>query len=136
MRVAQFLLPRADGDTEDAQLIVFHFKAMEGGGGGVESNLARWRGQFTTADGKPIESVKASSVASGDVAIKVFEIAGTFVAETAPGSGVRVNKPGYGMIAAVIETSAGNYFPKLTGPEKTVAKWRDSFMKFLENTYK
>ena len=40
MRVAQYALPRAAGDTQDAELVVYYFG---GSGGTVEANLARWR---------------------------------------------------------------------------------------------
>jgi hypothetical protein len=42
-------------------------------------------------------------------------------------------KPGYRMKAAVVETPGGPYFVKLTGPEKTVARWDASFTAFLRS---
>jgi hypothetical protein len=48
---------------------------------------------------------------------------------------VRQNKADYAMIAAVVETASGNYFPKLVGPRKTVARWRDQMMAFLKETF-
>ena len=38
MRVAEFTLPRAPGDAEDAQLIVYYFG---GSGGSVDANITR-----------------------------------------------------------------------------------------------
>jgi hypothetical protein len=63
MRVAEFTLPRAAGDAEDAQLIV--------------------------------------------------------------------HQPHFRLRAGVVETSNGPYFIKLTGPEKTVAKWERAFDQFV-----
>ncbi|MBK5257127.1 MAG: hypothetical protein JJE39_13940 [Vicinamibacteria bacterium] len=40
MRLADFVLPRVDGDTEDATLTVYFFGAQ--GGGGVQANLDRF----------------------------------------------------------------------------------------------
>jgi hypothetical protein len=39
MRVAQYQLPAAEGDTEAASLVVFYFGAGEGGS--VQANLDR-----------------------------------------------------------------------------------------------
>ena len=50
-----------------------------------------------------------------------------------PGSSERHDNANYRMRAAVVETSAGPYFIKLTGPQKTVAKWDASFMAFLKS---
>ena len=46
-----------------------------------------------------------------------------YVAEMSPGATARNNKPRFRLRAGVVETSNGPYFIKLTGPEKTVAKW-------------
>src|SRR4051794_17056135 len=51
-RVYQFALPHNAADKEDAELVIFHF---EGGGGSVKDNLARWKGFFTGADGRPVD---------------------------------------------------------------------------------
>ena len=42
-------------------------------------------------------------------------------------------KTGYRMKAAVVETPAGAYFVKLTGPDKTVTRWDASFAAFLKS---
>ena len=39
MRVGEFVLPRAEGDAEDASLVVYFFG---GTGGSVQANLDRW----------------------------------------------------------------------------------------------
>ena len=50
MRVAEFVVPRATGDTEDGQLIVYYFG---GTGGSVEANLQRWTSQFQSSKADP-----------------------------------------------------------------------------------
>src|SRR6202521_2560460 len=50
MRVAEFTLPRAAGDSEDAQLVVYYFG---GRGGSVDANIQRWIGQIQQPGGKP-----------------------------------------------------------------------------------
>src|SRR5213075_1184553 len=54
MRVAELSLPHADGDAEDAQLVVYYFG---GQGGSVDANLQRWIGQIEQPDGKPSAAV-------------------------------------------------------------------------------
>jgi len=49
MRFAQFKLARADGDEEDASLVVFFFGPNQGGS--VSDNVDRWVGQMQQADG-------------------------------------------------------------------------------------
>ena len=43
MRAAQYVLPKVEGDPEDASLVLFYFG--RGQGGSVEDNMARWIGQ-------------------------------------------------------------------------------------------
>ena len=89
MRVADFSLPRADGDAEDAELVLYYFG---GGGGNLDANIARWVGQMQQPDGT------ASSAAA--------------TRETRKVNGLP-------------------YFIKLTGPEKTIAKWDAAFNQFV-----
>ncbi len=51
MRFAEFTLPRAAGDFEDAQLVIYFFG--KGAGGNVEDNIDRWLSQVQQPDGKP-----------------------------------------------------------------------------------
>jgi len=48
MRVAEFIVPKASGDSEDADVIIYYFA---GGGGSVEANLQRWTSQFQSTKG-------------------------------------------------------------------------------------
>jgi hypothetical protein len=129
MRVAEFALPRAAGDGEDAQLIVYYFG---GSGGSVDANMQRWIGQMQQADGKPSAAVarKESRTVNG-LTVSLVDVSGTYTAEMAPGSATHQNKPRFRMRAGVVETARGPYFIKLTGPEKTVAKWDAAFNQFV-----
>src|SRR5918912_2229477 len=49
MRVAQYRLPKAAGDTEDASLVLYYFGQSQGGS--AAANIERWIGQFQQADG-------------------------------------------------------------------------------------
>jgi hypothetical protein len=130
MRVAQWTLPRAPGDAEDAELVVYFFGA--GQGGSVRANLDRWLGQVQQPDGRPSTAVATTetSMVNG-LRVTLLDVSGRYVAETAPGSGERVDRPGYRLRAAVIETPGGPYFAKLTGPAKTVARWDADFRTWL-----
>jgi hypothetical protein len=129
MRVAEFTLPRADGDTEDAQLVVYYFG---GQGGGVDANIQRWVGQMQQADGRPSSAVarKQTRTVNG-LTVTLVDVDGTYVAEMAPGAGARHNKPRFRLRAGVVETPNGPYFIKLTGPEKTVTRWDRSYDQFV-----
>lgn len=129
MRVAEFALPRADGDAEDAQLVLYYFG---GSGGSVEANLQRWVSQMQQPDGRPSSAAaKKESRTVNGLKITLLDVSGTYVAETAPGAAERHNKPNFRLRAGVVETGSGPYFIKLTGPAKTVAKWDRAFEQFV-----
>jgi hypothetical protein len=130
MRVAQFTLPRTAADTEDAELVVFFFGRMPGS---VQANIDRWIGQMTQPDGRASRDVASTTTLRTKSGLKVslVDLTGTYVAEVKPGSAQRFNKPGFRLRAAVVETSRGPYFVKLTGPAATVARWDRSFTDFV-----
>ena len=131
MRKAQYRLPTAQGDPESAELIVFYF---EGGGGGVQANIDRWVGQFSLPGGASARSAsKTSRRESNGIPLTLLDVRGTYNRSVGgPMSGQTEPLPGFRMLAAVAETSAGPYFFKLTGPEKTVEAWEDEFDRFLQ----
>lgn len=49
MRLAQYKLPKAEGDTEDASLVLYFFGSNQGGS--VQANLERWISQIEQPDG-------------------------------------------------------------------------------------
>jgi hypothetical protein len=130
MRVAQYKLPRAEGDTEDASLVLYYFG--KGQGGSTAANIERWASQMQQAGGTKAKLSEERFEANG-LKVTAVDAEGTYVAETAPGSGTLNNKPGYRLRAAVVETPNGSYFVKLVGPQKTVAHWNESFMSYLRS---
>jgi hypothetical protein len=132
MRVAEFTLPRAAKDAEDAELGVFFFG---GTGGSVQANIDRWISQMAQPDGKPSKDVAKTSAmkTTSGLTISLIDLAGTYVAEVKPGATERHNKPGFRLRAAVVETKEGPYFVKLTGPAATVARWDQAFTAFLQS---
>lgn len=131
MRVAQFVLPRAAGDSADAELVVYYFG---GSGGTVDANIERWLGQMQQPDGKPSSAVaKRGTRTINGLKVTLVDVGGTYVAEMTPGSAQRHNSPNFRLRAAVIETANGPYFIKLTGPAKTIAASEKSFEAFLSS---
>jgi hypothetical protein len=131
MRVAQYKLPKAEGDTEDASLVLYYFGP--GQGGSTAANIDRWLAQMKQADGTAAKGAKDEQLVANGLKVTTVDVSGTYVAETAPGSGTFHNKPAYRLRAAVVETPNGSYFVKLVGPEKTVAQWNDSFVSYIKS---
>src|SRR5258708_5078869 len=71
MRVAEFTLPKAAGDTEDAALAIYFFG---GQGGNVQANLDRWIGQMQQPDGKSSKALaKTTTMTSHGLGITVVD---------------------------------------------------------------
>jgi hypothetical protein len=125
MRVAEFVVPKAPGDAENGELIVYYFG---GSGGSVDANLQRWTSQFQSTK----EPVRTTSTVNG-LKLTSLDVSGTYVAEVRPGSTERYNKPGFRMRATVVETAHGPYFIKLTGPAATIDQAGAAFDQFLQS---
>jgi hypothetical protein len=132
MRVAQYKLPRTEGDPEDALLVIYYFGASQGGA--VQANIDRWVSQMRQADGSDSKSkAKAEISTVNGLKVTSVDVAGTYTAEMAPGSSEKRNDANYRMRAAVIETPKGNYFLKLVGPAKTIDRWDQSITDFVKS---
>ena len=130
MRVAEFVVPKAAADPEDAEVVVYFFG---GGGGSVEANIQRWVGQFRQPSGAAARDGGRSTFAVGNLKVTTVDVSGTYVAEIRPGSAERHNKPNFRMRAAVVETPKGPYFVKFTGPAATVTEASPAFDQFLKS---
>ena len=130
MRLAQYKLPKAEGDSEDASLVLYYFGL--GQGGSTTANIDRWIGQMKQEDGAE-KGGKLTTTETAGLKMTTVDVSGTYVAETSPGSGTFHNKPAYRLRAAVVETPNGSYFVKLVGPEKTVTQWNDSFLSYIKS---
>ena len=125
MRKAQYALPRQAGDSEDAEMVVFYFGT--GSAGSIEANLQRWRGQMKGARGDTRKST------ANEMTVTTLDVTGSYAASMGPMMKSGKEKPNYRMIASIIESSAGAYYFKLTGPQKTVEYWHSSFEQFINS---
>ena len=100
LRLAQFSVPgKKEGETK-AELVIFYFGRA--GGGSTEANIDRWISQFEGASRETAKITKLET--TGKLKATLVDLSGTFIAETRPGSGDRVNDPDTRMIAAILET--------------------------------
>ena len=114
MRLAQYRLPAAPGDSEDAECALFVFP---GTGGTVDANLGRWYGQFSQPDGSSTEArAQVESFMAGDLPVTIVEVTGTYSGGMS-GTGPH---PGYALAAGIIESDSP-WFLKCTGPAATIA---------------
>jgi len=117
MRVAQYRITPAPGDSEPGECALFHFP---GQGGSVEANLQRWYGQFEQPDGGSTEErARVENFQTNGLPVTFVEAPGTYTASMG-GMGGGGPKPGYGMVAGVVVTSEGPWFLKCIGPEATM----------------
>lgn len=135
MRTADYVLPRAEGDSEDGELIVYYFG--QGQGGSVEANLARWRGMFTTSDGKPLpaDAGKRETFEANGHKVTVLDIAGRYAPAAMPGMGAKSPHDDFRMVAAVVETPSGPYFFKATGPAATMEAQSKAILAALKSAH-
>ncbi len=126
MRAASYQAPAADGDKEPGDLGVFYFGADEGGG--VESNMKRWVGQFP---GTPKERIRRSQRTENGLLQHIVEVDGEKFMSGVPG-GPKTPKDKYAMIAFIVEAPSGLYFFKLTGPQATVEKAKEPLFSMMK----
>ncbi len=129
MRVAQYRLPAADGDAEDATMVVARFG---GDGGGIQANIDRWIGQWQAADGSPLPrgDVNITTRAVGSLTLTSLVLSGRFVAAVQPGAAEKHDKASHAMFAMLIITPEGLYSFKGVGPAATMARWQESLEEF------
>jgi hypothetical protein len=129
MRMAQYRVPAAGGDTEDGECVVFYFGP--GQGGDAPSNVARWVSMFSTPAGGPVEG-KVSEQKLGDKLVTRIEAAGTYQPTAMMMGGPPPSrKPGSLMLGAIVPGADANWFFRCIGPQKTIAANRGAFDGFI-----
>ena len=119
LRLADFSIPAAEGDRESAELVI-----SGPFGGTVDANVQRWIDQFE-GNGRAVKLTKGKAPQGEYI---FAEISGTYKKPDGPPILRKsVAAPGYRMQGVILTNSGGNYFFKLTGPDKTVAAQADAF---------
>jgi hypothetical protein len=119
--MAEFSLPRAEGDERDGRLTISR------AGGGLKANIDRWRQQFSGSLGK--DSQKTEEISGVDVTLVDFS--GTYMDRPGPFA-PGVEREGYRMMAAIIPAGGQPFFIKAYGPDKTMARHAKAFNAFLK----
>jgi hypothetical protein len=126
MRLLQFGVPAAGGG-EGAQFVVFYFGP--GQGGSLEANVERWTAQFSNPDGSPVTPVIGP--VESPMPATLVELRGSYARGVGAGPGAE-SVPDRMLLAAVVETPAGNLYPQLHGPAELVASQREAFIAFIQ----
>jgi hypothetical protein len=130
-RKAQYKIPRAEGDSEDANLVVYYFN---GGGGAPQANIDRWIAEFSGPGGKPASNnAKVTHKTINGIPFTLVDVSGTYASSMGSMMQSEAPKSGTRLLGAIAETGSGPWFIKLTGPEKTVAKAESGFQAFLNS---
>lgn len=123
---AEFSIPRVEGDEYDGRLTIMP------AGGDNESNIDRWRSEFTKQEDLKSETLKVDGLDVTWVDIR-GEWRGSMSAPQAKPQGPRGD---YRMLAVIIPVSELNsYFIKFTGPKQTLAAQEEAFRTFVKSTH-
>lgn len=125
MRKAQFEAPCST--NEKAEVTFFHFGST--GAGGIQANVDRWMKQFEDPQGKVVETEKIANVS-----VTFAQAHGTFLSGRP--FGAKTPKPGYALMAAIIDGSAGSIFVKMTGPKTAVDENTEALKKMVMDSLK
>jgi hypothetical protein len=117
MRLATFVLPKAEGDRADAEMSVI--PAM----GSEEANIERWRGQFQE---RPEARVSTETVSG--IQVTVAEMEGTF-------TGAGKAEPETRLWAAMARVPGVEQliFFKAWGSRATLEKWKGSLADLVKS---
>ncbi|MEZ4447094.1 MAG: hypothetical protein R3B72_48895 [Polyangiaceae bacterium] len=119
MRIATFKIPKAEGDSEDAEMSVMQ------AGGSIDANVKRWEGQF---EGSPAAKTEKQEV--NGLEVTVVSISGTFAGGGPMMGGGGGAKENWALLGAIVNTEPPHFF-KMTGPKKTVEGSRGDFDSFV-----
>jgi hypothetical protein len=130
LRAAQFRVPRAEGDKDDAEVAVFVTPA----GGGVEANLKRQLAVFQPALGKDKVDSKQDKIKVGPYDAVYQEVGGTFLKKPFPAAEKGTPVPGYRQLYVIFEAKDGTVGSVwLRGPEKTVDANKKAFEEWVKS---
>jgi hypothetical protein len=125
MRKAQLKVQNPEKSLS-ADVVFFHFGP--GQGGGIQANAQRWMSQFDAAEG----AGKVETREVGGVKITLVTTQGTYRSGI-PG-GPTSSLENYALLGAIIESSGGDVFVKMTGPKDLVQSQKETFLGFVSST--
>jgi hypothetical protein len=129
MTVAVYTVPKAPGDSEDAEVTVSHYPGMKDVP--LDLQVQRWAGQFEQPDSRPSSEVlKQTRLPNAAHPVTVIDISGRYRAGSMMG-GQSSLKDNYRMLMSVIETDEGPWFVRLLGPKATVAAHEAEYLEFV-----
>jgi hypothetical protein len=133
MRAAQFRVPKAEGDAQDAEAVLFFFG--KGQGGSAQDNLDRWYAQMTQPDGKTSKDAGVVTIKTvKGLKVTALDLPGTYKPMPAMGRGGDATpQPGSRLLAAMIEGEGGPWFFRVVGSDATVKATRPGFDALLES---
>lgn len=124
MRLATFSIPGESGGRA-ADLSI---STLGGAGGGLLSNINRWRGQLGLASWADADlKTEAKSVEIGGIQATLVDFAG----EKSPQGEERKTR----ILGAVVPRGGQTWFFKLTGDDAVVARERENFMGFVKSIH-
>jgi len=131
-RAAEFVIPSAKEGGDDAQMIVYYFGP--GQGGGVEDNLARWKGMFTNEDGQPVgdDAVAIEKMETNGLTVTTIDVTGRYSDMMSRPNQAGPTSEAYRLLGAIVETQDGKWFFKGVGPAPTMDANHDAFMAMLK----
>jgi hypothetical protein len=121
MRLATYHVPRATGDTEDADVSVTR------AGGTTDANIERWLDQFDDRG----KDTRARRDVRG-LKVTVVDVSGTYLGGGMT-AGPSTPRPGWALLGAVVEAPGTPYFVKVTGPAATVRSSRAAFNALIDS---
>lgn len=134
LRQAQYEI---SGDGGTAEGVVFYFGP--GQGGGIEDNVRRWAGQFSSDD--PSTStvpVEVGRITKEDLQIALVRASGTYdPGMMGMGGPAQEPKKNYGLFGVVVDGGPeGPVFVKITGPKPTMDARAKEFEAFAQSAKK
>lgn len=129
MRKAQLKVPGED-KKQFAEVVFFHFGP--GDGGGTQANVDRWLGQFKEPKDKIKSKVDKATVNKREVTYVQAE--GTYLSGM-PG-GPKTEQANSMLLGAILESSEGNVFIRMTGPAALVKQSQAAFKQMVEGVLK
>ncbi len=121
MRAAEL---QFDAEGEEDPVAVFYFFGA-GQGGGIEANVARWKGQFQGE----LTSEKSEELPGGGI---MLVLEGTYLESMGgPFAGPKTPKPDHAMLAAILPSEKGNVYVKLTAPKAVAAQAKEPLKKLV-----